>query len=182
MTKQFTRARCCFLLLSALALAVAGCSSIEPNPTWAAANTGYVDFHCDTSSDLSWDVYRVEPNGKTKKAFSQYKPLPGNVLRVTAKPGEQRYRVGIFNRVTEGPEEIGVTVEDGKVTPVKVTLVKSGTVTTQDKSYSFRGSAKGYARGAKFSSEENPVLDITLQSQPSVAYEPKEKMPYSKKE
>ena len=110
--------------------------------------------------DLSWDVYRVDANGKTKKAFPQYKPFPGNVLRMPAKPGEQRYRVGIFNRVTEGPEETTVNVEDGKVTPVKVTLVKSGTVTTQDKSYSFRGSAKGYARGTKFSREENPVLNM----------------------
>ena len=180
MTKQFTRARCCFLLLSALALA--GCSSLEPNPASPRASTGYVDFYCDTTSDLSWDVYRVDANGKTKKAFSQYKPFPGNVLRMPAKPGEQRYRVGIFNRVTEGPEETTVNVEDGKVTPVKVTLVKSGTVTTQDKSYSFRGSAKGYARGTKFSREENPVLDITLETQTPLPYEPKERMPYAKKE
>jgi hypothetical protein len=177
MTEQFTRALCSFLVLSALALV--GCSSVEPNPASPAANTGYVDFYCNTASDLSWDVYRVEANGKTKKAFSQYKPFPGNVLRIPAKPGEQRFRVGIFNRVTEGPEEATVNVEDGKVTPVKVVLVKSGTVTTQDKSYSFRGSAKGYARGAKFSREENPVLNILLEPQAVVAYELKEKMRYT---
>ena len=176
MSNLLTKSRWLLFLLAASGLV--GCSSLEPNPFTPAANIGYVDFYCETTSDLSWDVYRVDAKGKTKTAFSQYKPLAGNVLRIPVAPGQQRFRVGIFNRVTEGPEEATVSVQNGKVTPVKVTLVKSGTVTTQDKTYSFRGSAKGYARGTKFSREENPVLAILLEAQPPVAYEQKEKMSY----
>jgi len=159
------------------AFALVGCAG--HTKTKPVAETGYVDFYCESQGDLSWDVLRFDANsGKMKPAYSKYKPLPGNVLRVTSPAGMQRFQVGIFNKANRGPVQVMVQVETGKVTPVKITLEHLGQVFVDRETYAFRGSSKGYARGTKIITEQNDVVQIHGEPQSPRSYQPKESVAY----
>jgi hypothetical protein len=167
------------LLLVALTL-LAGCASRHNEHNSAVIATGYVDFYCESERDLSWDVLRFdEKQGKMKPAYSNYKPLPGNMVRVSSPAGPQRFQVGIFNRANPGPVHVAVEVEPEKVTPVKITLEPLGQVWVHRGLYAFRGSSKGYAGGTKIISEKNEVVKISAEGQPPQPFQPKENVAYS---
>ncbi len=176
--RQSVRAEC-LSALSAIVL-LSGCATpVNPNPPSAAANTGYVDFYCESDTALSWDVFRLEQeSGKMKPAYSKYAPLPGNVLRITSPPGSQRFQVNIFNRAHRGPAQVTVDVENGKITPVKITLEYLGQASVDRQRYSFRGSAKGYGRGTKIVTELNDVVKIHAEMQALQPYQPREQVAY----
>jgi hypothetical protein len=172
-----------FFVLSGFVL-LSGCAAtpVNPNPPSAAADTGYVDFYCESATDLSWDVLRFDPDsGKMKPAYSKYAPLPGNTLRVASPVGSQRFQVGIFNKANRGPVQVSVRVENGKVTPVEITLEHLGQAAVDRKLYGFRGSAKGYLGGTKIISEQNDVVQLHAETQPAQPYQPREQMAYVKK-
>jgi hypothetical protein len=160
-------------------LALASCATPNPNPPTPAANTGYVDFYTDTSLDLCWEVKLVdETSGEMRTLYSEMKPVPGTVLRLAEAPGNHRFQVWFINRVTQGPQRVEVTVLDGKVTPVHVTLSPAGETSVDTKVYGMRGSTKGYARGTKIVTDDSTVYKIGASADTAQTYQMKERMPY----
>jgi len=163
-----------------LALWASGCATQNVNPPQARANTGYVDFQADPSAELCWDVARFDDRTQDfKSVFSELDPLADGVLRLAFAPGHYRLRVTFLNRVIAKPAEIEVEVQDGKITPVRVTLTAAGTAFVKTKSESYGGTAKGrYGRRTKYGSNESVMYDLSAVAAPPVAYQVKERMPY----
>jgi hypothetical protein len=161
-------------------LTLAGCATTKDvNPAGPKANTGYVDFHTDFDSDLSWEIKRSDlQTGAMKTVYSEFEPLPGSVLRLAAPPGKYRYQVWFMNQATEGPETVQVDVVDSKVTPVRVTLTPTGQRMVKQESYGYHASGRGYNRGTKTTSELNEVYRIAGIAEPARDYQSKERMPY----
>jgi len=154
-----------------------GCGTT--NPASPRANTGYVDFFTDSDLGLSWEVKRAsQPNGETQTVFSNFKPVEGTVLRLAAPPGKYRFQVWFMNTTTEGPQTVEVQVENGKVSPVHISLNPSGTASVDRKVYGFRPSAKGYGHGTKIKRDESVVYQIGAAAEPLQDYRPKEQMSY----
>ena len=170
-----------FLLLFALlALWASGCATQNVNPPQARANTGYVDFHADSAGELYWQVERFDDRTQSfKNVFSTFDPLPDKVLRLAFAPGHYRLRVTFLNRVITQPAEIEVEVQDGKITPVRVTLTEGGTTLVRTKETSRGGTAYGrYGRRTKYSSDESTMYGVSAVADPPVPYQVKERMPY----
>src|SRR4051812_25152739 len=114
-----------FSALAVLGL-LAGCATRNLNPPSARANTGYVDFYTDPAANVCWEVTRFhEASGTFQAIFSNYEPAAG-ILRLAFAPGPQRLRINLLNRVVTKPAELVVDVQNGKITPVRVTLAKTG--------------------------------------------------------
>lgn len=140
---------------------------------------GYVDFYSDDDADLAWEVKQVNASGgDSKTIYSEFKPVPGTTLRLAFPPGAYRFEVWFRNRVTDGPQSVQVTVENGGITPVRVSLTPVGSGSIQQKVYGFRPSAKGYGRGTKVTSQTTEVCRIAAVAEPRQNYKPKEQMPY----
>ena len=166
-----------FLLLFALlALGVPGCATPNVNPPQARANTGYVDFQADPSAELCWDVARFDDRTQDfKSVFSELDPLADGVLRLAFAPGHYRLRVTFLNRVITQPAEIEVEVQDGKITPVRVTLTETGTAFVQTKETSRGGTAKGrYGRRTKIDTDETVMSGLSAVADPPMPYQVKE--------
>ena len=160
-------------------LGLTGCSTPNVNPPAPRAHTGYIDFYTDSDMGLSWEVKRADQaSAALRTVFSEFKPGEGTILRLAAPPGNHRFEVWFTNQVTEGPQTVQVQVADGKVTPVHVTLTHVGSTSVESKTYGFRGSVKGYARGTKIVSGESAVFQIGATAGIPQAYGPKEGMPY----
>ncbi len=160
-------------------LLAAGCSTPDLNPPVPRAGTGYVDFYTDTNQALMWQVKRGgESGGEMRTVFCEYKPVPGNILRLAAPPGSYRFEIWLMNQITTGPQPLQVQVEDAKITPVHVTLTEAGETSIDTKEYRFGGSAKRYGRGTKIRTEEGQVFQIGAVAGKAESYRPKERMPY----
>lgn len=171
--------RAAFAGLCLVWLALTGCSTPNVNPPAPRAHTGYVDFYTDSDMGLRWEVKRADDQtGEMRAVFSEFKPVEGTILRLAAPPGNHRFQVWFTNQVTEGPETVQVQVADGKVTPIHVTLAPVGSTAVERKTYRMGGSAKGYARGTKISSDQSSVFRIGAVAGSPQAYGPKERMPY----
>ncbi|MGD0350222.1 MAG: hypothetical protein ABSB84_07915 [Verrucomicrobiota bacterium] len=172
-----------FLLLFALlALGASGCATQNVNPPQPRANTGYVDFHADPSAELCWDVARFDDRTQSfKSVFSDLEPPSDGVLRLAFAPGHHRLRITFLNRVIAKPAEVEVEVQDGKITPVRITLTAAGTVLVESRDVSHGGTAKGrYGRRTKYGSEETAINSLSAAAAPPVAYQVKERMPYAR--
>lgn len=160
-------------------LAICGCRTPEMNPPTPADNTGYIDFYTDTSMELSWDIKRQdEPSGNLRTVYAEFAPVPGTILRLASRPGVYSFQIGFINRATTGHKAVNVRVEDGKVTPVHVSLVSEGSVSTDTKEYRFGGSAKGYGHGTKIVTRTGNIYRVEAVPGPAREYQPKEHMPY----
>jgi len=167
------------LTLAVAAPLLGGCASPNVNPSRARANTGYVDFHADPPGDLCWDVSRFDDRSQTfKEVFSDLTPPAGGVLRLAFAPGNYRFKVTFLNRVTKGPTEVAVEVQDGKITPVYVMLAETGTVSVQQKELNMGPSIKGNARiPVRYSSNETVMYELSSRVELPVSYLPKGQMP-----
>ncbi len=167
-------------LLMLLALIVsAGCSSHNVNPTAPRAHTGYVDFYTDSSMDLSWEVKREAGKaGEMRTVFSEFQPVKGTILRLAAPPGTNHFQVWFINEVTEGPQRVSVPVEEGKVTPVHITLTPAGSTSVENKSYEYRPTARATRRVTRLATGESVTFKIGAVPQGPVEYQTKEQMPY----
>lgn len=165
----------------AIGLSAQGCATGNVNPPKARANTGYVDFHAGASAELSWEVSRWDDRSRDfDLIFWDLDPPPGGILRLAFAPGRHRLRVAFLNCVIKKPVEVEVEVQDGKILPVRVTLTEAGTTVVETKSQERGGTAFGrYGRRTKFSSEEMVMYDISAVPAPTVAYQPRERMPYA---
>jgi len=157
----------------------AGCSTSNVNPPTPRAHTGYVDFYTDSSQGLSWEVKRgSEAGGEMRTVFSEFKPVEGTILRLAAPPGTYRFQVWFSNQVTEGPQTVSVLVQEGKVTPVHVTLTPVGKTSVDRKSYGYRPTARATRQVPRIVSEQNVVFQIGAEPGAPQEYHPKEQMPY----
>jgi hypothetical protein len=172
----------CLLLHGALALWVAGCTTVNVNPPEARAHTGYVDLHAESAGELSWEVTRFDERKQTYKAvFTDYDPLQAPVLRLAFPPGHYRLRVNILNRLVVNPGEAEVDILDGKVVPVRITLAETGTAMVETKAVSRGSTAYGrYGRRTRIGSDAAVMYAITANVGEPVAYQPKERMPYAR--
>ena len=159
-----------------------GCASRNVNPKQARANTGYVDFHVDSTSDLSWEVARFDERSQTfQRVFSELEPPQYGILRLALPPGHCRLRVTFLNRVIAQPAEIEGEILDGKITPVRVTLTAAGVGLVRTEQESLGGRARGhYGRRTKVGSVESAQYSVTAVADPPVAYQLKERMPYAR--
>ena len=156
-----------------------GCHTPEANPSAAQANMGYVDFYSADDTDLAWEIKQIDQTtSKSRILYSEFKPVPGTTLRLSVPPGNYQFEVWFRNRVTEGPQTVPASVEDGKVTPVRVSLTAAGSASIHNKVYGFRPSSKGYGRGTKITSQDTEVARIEAAAELSQSYKPKEQMPY----
>jgi hypothetical protein len=173
-----------FLLvfLAAIGLWVQGCATRNVNPPQARANTGYVDIHAGLTNDLNWDVTRWDDHSRNwQSVFWDLEPPPGGVLRLAFPPGRQRLRIALLNRVITRPVEVEVEVQDGKVTPLRVTLSAAGTTVVQTKEQSRGGTAFGrYGRRTRFGSDEMTMYHLSASATPPAAYQVREQMPYAR--
>ena len=162
--------------------AMVGCSSTNVNPHRAASHTGYVDFF-DSDENLYWQVDQVSETGKTNQLFSQFSPLQDHILRVALAPGDYQLNVNFLNHVIPEPGSVKVKVDNGLVTPVRVTLAEAGDTTVQTKEASLGGAATYNGRyrrvHAKTLETSSTVFHILLQPEPAIPYQPKNKMPYA---
>lgn len=110
--------------------------------------------------------------------FAEYKPVQGAVLRLATPPGNYRFQVAFNNRATEGPQTTVVEVQNGKVTPVHVTLVPAGSVAVDSKTYEYRPTPRASRRVTRITSVEQQVLRIQLAPGSPRTYRQIERMPY----
>jgi hypothetical protein len=166
-----------------LALGLAGCATTNSNPPQARPNTGYVDLHADPADELCWEVARFEERSQSfKSVFSEVTSPPGGILRLAFAPGRHRLRVTFLNRFIAKPAEVEVEVQDGRITPVHVTLTAAGTALVDTKEVaSHGGTAKGrYGRRVRISTDETSIYDLSAVADAPVTYQLKEHMPYAR--
>ncbi len=158
---------------------VAGCSSPNVNPPSPRANTGYVDFYTDSNQNLSWEVKRAGENtNDMRTVFSDYKTMPGNILRLATPAGNHCFQVWFMNLVTTGPETVIVEVANGKVTPVHVTLKPAASASVQSQSYEYRATARATRRVTRITMGDQQAFDIGLVAASPQDYQTKERVLY----
>jgi hypothetical protein len=172
-----------FLLFSmaAFLLIASGCASPDVNSPKPRANEGYVDFYSDTDAELCWEVREIRaPAGDLKTICSEFKPVEKDVLRLAFAPGHHRFRVTFLNRVITSPAEVEVDVQNGKITPVRVTLMEAGSTSVKSKEVSAGGTPYGrWGRRTVIKSDSSVRYDLSAEAGAPVQYQPKEQMPYA---
>lgn len=170
------------LCLLLLALWLTGCATANVNPSQPTAGTGYADFHPAEPEELWWEVSRFdEPSQAYQKVFSELTPPKSGFLRLALAPGHHRMRVTFLNHAIAKPAEIDVEVQDGKITPVRVALTDAGTVSVRTVDQNAGGSTTGrYRRRVRIGSDESAMYSPSAVTQPPVAYQRKEQMPYAR--
>ncbi len=156
----------------------AGCGAPDVNPAAPRANTGYVDFYTDSALGLSWQIKRADGTGQMHKAFLDYSPTPGNIVRLAAPAGTHRFEVWFNNRFTTGPQTVVVEVANAMVTPVHVSLNTGGSSSVRTESYEYRNTRRGTRQVATSETEDKQTFQIGLASSSPAPYQPKERMPY----
>lgn len=154
-----------------------GCASHNINPAHARPDTGYVDFYADDADGLWWDITDVKQN---QRVFYKTSPVPGPILRLAFKPGQYQLRVTVLNHAVIAPGVADVEVQDGRVTPVTVTLLPEGTVLVETKQAQAGGTYYGrYGRRTKIRNTEAVNYEVSAEPQPPLPYQPKAQMPYA---
>jgi hypothetical protein len=167
--------------LAAVAMLGFGCASPNVNPPRPKAHTGYVDFDLAVADELALEVreYRSGTNS-FKTLYFDVRPVQNEPLRLALAPGRHRLRVTCVNRAINHPAEIEVEVDEGKITPLRLTLTDVGVVLVRTKELGTGSTAYGrYGRRTKIGSDETVLYDVSLAVEPPVAYQPKEHMDYA---
>jgi hypothetical protein len=166
---------CCRFLFALLLLGISGCATSSVNPQKAHANTGYVDFRADPSASLSWQVARLDDQTKNFTIiYSELSSPPDGILRLAFAPGRYQFQITFLNRVVTEPGLVEVTVVDGKITPVQVTLVPNGTASVQQKEQRVGMKVGGFAgRKTKYSSDESDTYQVSATAAAPLPYQPK---------
>jgi hypothetical protein len=168
--------------LTLLALWLTGCATPNVNPSQPRPFTGYVDLHATEDEELWWEVSHFDEAAQDfQKVFSEVTAPKGGILRLAFPPGRHRLRVTFLNHAIAKPAEFAVEVPDGKITPVRVALTESGTVSVRTVDQNTGGSATGrYRRRIRVSNDETTAYSPSAVVDPPVAYQRKERMPYAR--
>ncbi len=172
--------RVLFLAGPALAAALAGCASPDVNPAAPKARTGYLDLYTGDPAPVSWKVQDCVPGTqKFHDAFTQIDPIDTPIIRLGFPPGRRQFKVNFLNCPVVEPAAFEVTIEAGRVTPVKVSRISAGTVLVQTRELTTGPSFKGRYRTAKrFGIDPSQLWRLTATPQPPSDYSTKENMHY----
>jgi hypothetical protein len=167
----------CVIIVFVTALA-GGCAVHDVNPPVAKAKTGYVDFYADDGGGLSWQIQRFgKDEGKGKILFEEFKPRTNGAVRLAFAPGEYRLGITFLNRAIPEPGVANVVVEDGKITPVRVTLVETGTTIIESKEVRVGGTFYGrLGRTTRIRAGEGTTFGVETETQKPISYRPKERI------
>jgi len=170
-----------FLFVAAGSLITFGCASPNVDPLQPEANTGYIDLYSPTDAQLSWDVSASHGDDTPfHTIFSEVKPVEGDVLRLAFAPGLHRLRITFLNRVVKQPVTINCDVQDGKITPMAVSLTATGQTTVLSKQVTVGGTQAGLGgRRTKINSDETVMYKISALSGAAVPFQPKNLMHYT---
>jgi hypothetical protein len=169
-----------FTLMASLALLCPGCASPNVNPSKPRAGTGYVDFYADVEGGVAWDIQSFDDTaGKFKEVFSDVEAPEGGILRLAFAPGVRRLRVTCLDNVIQTPADISVTVLDGQIIPVEVTLIPVGAAQVKSESDQVGKTYLGRGRRhTNYDYAKTQICNVTAEAQDPQAYLPKQKMPY----
>jgi hypothetical protein len=161
-----------------IAVAVCGCAVSDVNPRVAKAKTGYVDFYADNDDGLCWQVQRLGKDERRGRIlFEEFRPRTNDVLRLAFAPREYRLGISFLNRAVTEPGVVNVVVEEGKITPVRVTLLETGKTLTQTKDVRVGSTFYGrYGRSTKIRTSEGATFRVEAEAQTAVGYEPKDRL------
>jgi hypothetical protein len=167
-------------LIASLALLGSGCASPDVNPPKPRAGMGYVDFYADVDGGIAWDVQRFnDAAGRYREVFSDVEVPDGGVLRLAFAPGVHKLRVTCLDNVIQAPAEISVTVLDGQVIPVEVSLIPIGAAQVKSESKQIGQTYLGPARRhTNYDYSKTAICNMTAEAQEPQTYAPKEKMAY----
>jgi hypothetical protein len=155
---------------------VTGCAVHDVNPPAPKASTGYVDFFSEDDGGLSWQIQRFGKEGG-KILFEEFKPRTNGVVRLAFAPGEYRLGITFLNRAIPEPGIASVVVEDGKITPVRVTLVEAGTTILESKEVRVGGTFYGrLGRSTRIRAGESTTFHVEAETQKPISYRPKERI------
>jgi hypothetical protein len=168
------------LAFMALCLLVAGCASPNVDPAHAKPHTGYLDLYADSSS-LCWEVDQLndkDSNGKV--IYQEFGFRPERILRLAFKPGQYHLQISFLNKVIAEPADVGVTVQDGMITPVQVTLDQTGKILVETRSSGTQGTYYGrFGRARRLHDNEAGMYHVSAEPQSPVPYRPKAQMPFA---
>lgn len=165
-----------YLLLAGLALAIGGCASTNVNPSTARHGKGYVDFYADDADSLFWIVTDLKTN---KKLYDVFDPLDESILRLALKPGTYELQVTFANHIIDAPGTVEVEVQEGKITPVRVTLLPAGEALFKTRSVGWGSTYFGvYGRRTTINHHPSTSYEVGLETLDPLPYQPKAKMPY----
>jgi hypothetical protein len=176
MAKPFSRAATS--LLSLMLLLGVGCKSAKTSSPVAKANTGYVDFYAATNAPLSWEIKEISP--ETKTLFSQVNPITEPIVRIALPPGHYKLQITFLNRAIEKPTEVDLDVPNAMITPVRVDIHGAGEISSRRVETSIHPSFKQPRMGRDIDYQSADLYHVTATPQQSVAYRPKQAMPYSR--
>lgn len=167
--------------MSLLAVLLTGCATPDVNPPEPRANFGYVDFYGVLSQDLSWEVARFdETTGKYRRVYSELEPPEQGILRLAFPAGAQQLQLAFLDRAVVRPMKLELTVEAGRIVPVRVSLAETGTATVAAKQRTYGPTAYGrYGRRSDIEVYQTVANEIGCEIMSSMAYTPKERMPYA---
>lgn len=166
-----------FALLIFLAF---GCASSNVNADRPEATTGHVDIYTDANAGLAWDVREASAGaGDFETVFSDVTPVAGNILRLPFAPGRHQLRVTLLNRVVTEPADIDITVESGKVAPVRIILVEAGTTSVISKRTIMGGTGSRSGRQTDTRRDETTMYDLSASVGSPVPLRPEQQMPYA---
>jgi hypothetical protein len=169
-------------ILAAGLMVLAGCATSDVNAPQARAKMGYVDLYDASSGDLSWEVSRFDDRtGQFSHAFYDWHPPKEGILRLAFEPGHHRLSVTYLNRAVIRPADIQLEVEDGRITPVCLSLKQAGSAEVETAETSIGDTLYGtFGRRTKVSSYEEGTYRLMAIAAEPVAYQPKAKMPYAR--
>jgi hypothetical protein len=110
-----------------------------------------------------------------ESVYSELKPPQDGILRLAFAPGSYRLRITFLNRVIESPADIEVQVQDGRITPVRVTMTESGAAQVPTSEW-VRGRFGGRN---KHGSNGTISYRLSAEAGPSAAYQPKDQTSYA---
>ena len=157
-----------------------GCASNNVDPATPRAGTGYVDFYSD-HPDLSWQVEELREGKRAAEVFAEFTPLKEPVLRLAFTPGNHQLRVAFLNRVITQPVVVSVDVQEGMITPVRVTLTEAGTTLVETRDASAGGTAYGrWGRRTRLRNETEMMYRVSAELEAITPFKRKSDLPYAK--